>query len=701
MEDMEQFAEMMKAMQGGQGQNKKSVDKRQSYRFVDPKIFRENGAQFSLDGPYTIQYGQDPLDEEMKKNSWKKLDMFAWQAKHFLRHRHDPNFNPLHSILSQPHWSVEEKRMALQTTLMYGPNVNKGVGHPPETPLRRALRQKQGDGLVATLLDAGADPNAMDQKGTTPLFDAIQYNNPELIPVLLRKGAKLQPRADGTTLQEVATQQFLATGDLKTWFSSMAHIKKFKLYDKDDFLNDKDKNLLRKHVESKSPHEKEFLEELFQSFDQIKSDGKVIQTGAIRPFTNPSMHTETTHQGRYIKHPWFDTFPFSIINQIQRSGDDDTRLHKLKMGNVVIDKLLNDPSYLTEDRKEWIFKNRSDIAFDLVIPKDPNGDCLLTKAAREGNLELVKFAAELNVNLNARDKNGKSALHLLTENLEKIPAGDIVKKKQYFEMVTQLVGMPGDGKGRKSLYDHGSYGDWFISDPEGKTFLDQLENTKPEWANELREHLGLPKENILLDVVLENPVNSLLSYDSSLNRSPDKIPVVAELSPIAPPRERQEKEEKLGSVLIDAYDYISDVKDEHVKQQIKERIEQNFKNAEPDVKLGMMLGLAASWKDDDVESPVYKALEGTLANIAHDMQNPKKKEQMFDAFDNLLSKMDEQGADLKSVKNIATQAGVLSSNPDLIEMGQRIERHLSQLAEQRYGSVENDQDINQGQKPNR
>jgi len=53
---------------------------------------------------------------------------------------------------------------------------------------------------VAALLDAGADPNARDKDGNTPLHRAAQGGSPETVAALLDAGADLEARAEDGSL---------------------------------------------------------------------------------------------------------------------------------------------------------------------------------------------------------------------------------------------------------------------------------------------------------------------------------------------------------------------------------------------------------------------------------------------------------------------------------------------------------------------
>ena len=113
----------------------------------------------------------------------------------------------LYGILSfyyriPPHWAA-------------GSNQNPGViaalldaGADPsardkdgKTPLHDAARSNQNPDVIAALLDAGADPSARDKDGKTPLHDAARSNqNPDVIAALLDAGADPSARdEDGRT----------------------------------------------------------------------------------------------------------------------------------------------------------------------------------------------------------------------------------------------------------------------------------------------------------------------------------------------------------------------------------------------------------------------------------------------------------------------------------------------------------------------
>ena len=109
--------------------------------------------------------------------------------------------------------AVNEQNQTLVTMLLQaGANPNAANYHGA-TPLAWAA-YPDNDGtdsnpaLVARLLAAGADPNIQDLQGETPLFWAVAQGNIEVLNMLLEAGAKqLLKNAEGKTARSVAIEE--------------------------------------------------------------------------------------------------------------------------------------------------------------------------------------------------------------------------------------------------------------------------------------------------------------------------------------------------------------------------------------------------------------------------------------------------------------------------------------------------------------
>ncbi|HXL01820.1 MAG TPA: ankyrin repeat domain-containing protein [Candidatus Atribacteria bacterium] len=81
--------------------------------------------------------------------------------------------------------SLEEVKKAIEA----GANVN-ARDENGMTPLMHAAGANQNPEVIKVLLEAGAEVNARDEDGWTPLMQAACFNqNPEVIKVLLEAGA--------------------------------------------------------------------------------------------------------------------------------------------------------------------------------------------------------------------------------------------------------------------------------------------------------------------------------------------------------------------------------------------------------------------------------------------------------------------------------------------------------------------------------
>lgn len=86
-----------------------------------------------------------------------------------------------------------------------------GCSHKPTNvqtnELFRATREGNTDMVKALLSSPGADINATDERGSTPLLEAARYGHEDICRVLIAAGANLKARdRDGKTALTLAVQ---------------------------------------------------------------------------------------------------------------------------------------------------------------------------------------------------------------------------------------------------------------------------------------------------------------------------------------------------------------------------------------------------------------------------------------------------------------------------------------------------------------
>ncbi|HUV64343.1 MAG TPA: ankyrin repeat domain-containing protein [Sedimentisphaerales bacterium] len=75
--------------------------------------------------------------------------------------------------------------------LLNGADVNVRNGWQEETPLHLAAALKDASKMIELLIDKGADPNAKNWKGDTPLQYAAHYDHKKIVELLLQKGGDI------------------------------------------------------------------------------------------------------------------------------------------------------------------------------------------------------------------------------------------------------------------------------------------------------------------------------------------------------------------------------------------------------------------------------------------------------------------------------------------------------------------------------
>lgn len=99
-------------------------------------------------------------------------------------HATGPGYTPLHVA------AFEGAAEIVHALLVAGADVNAGASDGYGTPLLRAVRTRRaGEAAVIVLLSAGADPDARDEWGKTPLYEAAHAGRPAAVRALLGAGA--------------------------------------------------------------------------------------------------------------------------------------------------------------------------------------------------------------------------------------------------------------------------------------------------------------------------------------------------------------------------------------------------------------------------------------------------------------------------------------------------------------------------------
>jgi len=127
-------------------------------------------------------------------NVWL-LEELEEKGANLLRSAQENGLRPLHFACMNG--AVEAAGMLLE--ISPSEHINEKVGPNHQTALHLAAYRKGAVETVRLLLDMGADVNAVDNNGKTPLSHAIDSRDPAIVSLLIRRGAdvaKMPPAAN-------------------------------------------------------------------------------------------------------------------------------------------------------------------------------------------------------------------------------------------------------------------------------------------------------------------------------------------------------------------------------------------------------------------------------------------------------------------------------------------------------------------------
>ena len=591
--------------------------------------------------------GQDPLKTVFHKSREKSkpLDFDEIQNALCAPGIYDSNFQPLHEIITHPHWSDQEKVLVLKKCLEFGPDVNQR-GFDQETPFEYALRlkdPKMARAAAMALVEHGADLNTMNKKGAKALHHVMMAGHPELIPALLARQASDGKTAAGASLSHIALDRFEKTmhlnvsndpaafeNALNTYYQSMAYIKRYKLHQGPFTMEDHRRKLL--DITKSQPGYRKFIDDIEEKIDIVLPIDTKPKIKLARAYTNPGHGYNYEIQDGNDSHPWltgFSSFMDKLAGKMAKSNY--IQLSKKRCEELIQKpELINNANVQAHIRSE---RKKFDIDYVSGDKKiNPQGDTLLTRLARIGNVEGISALVDMNANLNARDLHGNTAMHLLIQNCQ--------SKEQLMVGLKHLVGIP-DAEGNLATLGGGTnYADRDIANSDGKTFMDVLQDHHPEWVeefvNELRAYptqYKLPDLEISKVLMLEGPDGLL-----RLEKNPDpyllmdeSIPEVRPLDSVASEQERSEHVRHIARSLVKIQALKTTASTEKI-QLLNSAAENILKEQSPDTKMQACIMFA---QDENMDSHKLNAQAMLLQNLGHTMRSGSDAEKrlVFDTFE--------------------------------------------------------------------
>jgi ankyrin repeat protein len=418
--------------------------------------------------------------------------------------REPKGHSDIHDVMSHQYWDIPTKQAAVRKLCEYSFSPSRNYNN--ETPLRLGIRL--GDPtIIATLLQAGANPDDRDARGYDSIAYSILNGRHDLLPVLLQFSATSSPASNGDSALMLAIEQFKnevpskREGAFKNFYqtvhilSQFGHVKGVPLLS----LNTNEGSELARVMKSLPSDAQGAMSLMITRLRSVQSYSKdELQILARRaplnmaPFTNPG-----GVPGREVP-SFFKTFSLAGIWQ----GVDDSLSKSLRKS------LMNhksDDDYTQKRNTDLInIAIREKITLDLDVPSAeiPN-NTVLQHAVSISSPGMLEYCIKEQCNLHCVNSNGDYPLHI---------AANLDDKKKVFELLIQMIGVIEQGSGsgsRKSLYAGCGIADMRALNAKNETFLDIVTQKHPEWVADLVVHLNIEAPGKSL------PLPNLPSFDIS------------------------------------------------------------------------------------------------------------------------------------------------------------------------------------------